>query len=520
MQSRQPDRCVWSALFICCGFILLLAGGCSNDPEPGDQSRRPTSPVPTPPEPAPPPAPEAPSTPSHCPVQPTTEGRLVVDISGSMVGFTGVRKAAVANVHQVLQDTFAEAHLPGVRRCLLGVNLDCERAPEKATKYARAGLYRARVSRLDLALRPTDCPEQPDPDHPVIDLLDEARLTVVVTDGMQAASGAAATESGTGCEAGADPSCIASLLAKRASTEYGVWLVQVALPFKGRHYAERALDEAFYKRVATHLEEANRNTRWNGIEFGMRASRRGNNSYDYEGFKPLLLIVLTRDEDLGRRFVDIVVRRLRADPIRPGEMSDEDAVQSVELAPLRPASFRPIAIEALPTEQQEGISAEELAEFRFGESTQVTDGAEARIWCGARGKGLLAVRYERDATKAVLPEFIREEVELVGPRRDVPLPDRAVAPLRPLPSQAFRAGVNCTVLPAAHVTVVEYELRSRLQLDEESTNGEWWSELSSDNTYEMPERIYGLRNLALAVLRSRVQGVQRWGRVRLRVERE
>jgi hypothetical protein len=375
------------------------------------------------------------------------------------------------------------------------------------------------MSRLDLALRSVECPAQPDPDHPVTDLLDEARLTVLVTDGMQAAAttpGAPAT----GCQSGADPSCIASLLAARATQGYGIWLVHVALPFHGRHYAERNLDQVFFDRVRAHLAEANRDPRWNQIEFAMRAPRGVSNSFEYQGFKPLLLVVLSREPELGRRFVEVAVRRLRADPIRPGAMADEDAVQSVELAPLAPSRFRPVAIELLPADRQDGIQVEELSEMRYQGTSPAADGVEGRIWCGARGKGLLAVRYEQEEGPVTLPHYVRQEVELAGPRRDVPLPERALAPIRVLPGQAFRAGVNCTVLPGAKTTVVEYELRSRLSLAEVSTTGEWWSALSSDNTYEMPERVYGLRDLALAVLRIRATGVQRWGRVRLRIERE
>ncbi|MFH1435969.1 MAG: hypothetical protein ABIJ56_09660 [Pseudomonadota bacterium] len=460
------------------------------------------------------------------PSKPSFGGRIVVDTSMSMEGFTKARSVAVVNVHQALADALAEAGLAGTRHCLIGAKLECDGAPEEASAYGKKGLYRDKVSRLDLALRRQPLPARIDPDNPPPpDLLDEARLTVIVTDGMQAAppgapAGGGAGE-GSGCQGGADPSCVASLLSTRADEGYGIWIVQAALPFKGRHFAERILDAAFFDKVSQHMEEANLNPKWNGITFKAKVPKGTADSFHYQGFKPLLLMVFSRDADLGRRFVESAVRRLRSDPVRPGKMSDEDAVQSAELAPLGFPSCKPVSIDLLPAAMQEGIEPEAFAEIRLVEKSASGNDATAKFWCGENGKGLMAARYDCVEEGAFMPAFFSQKVELAGPISGKPLPARAAAPVRHDDgNNLFILGVNCTVLPPAKATAMEYELRTWLKLDATSAEREWWSALSSDNSYEKPEMIYGLKDICLGVLRNHADRKKSWGRVRLIVTRE
>jgi hypothetical protein len=61
-------------------------------------------------------------------------------------------------------------------------------------------------------------PSRTDPNAPPRpDLLDDARVTLLITDGMEVASGGAGNSS---CAAGADPTCIRMLLEQRIGASY------------------------------------------------------------------------------------------------------------------------------------------------------------------------------------------------------------------------------------------------------------------------------------------------------------
>ena len=317
--------------------------------------------------------------------KPTVDARVVVDISESMRGFTGVRRQVLTTLHQVLQDTFAETGLVGLKRCLLGRELKCEKAPNKPRGYSHPRLYNADVSRLDLALVRKPVPEVVDPDNPPPpDLLDETRVTVLITDGMQASAGGlkgSGDNAANKCQSGADPSCVTSLLRGRVREGYGMWLTQVSLPFKGRHFTERDCDKVYADEARAHLDKANLNPRWNKILFKLKPPGRKFRWYTYWGFKPLLVLVMSRDVALGRRYHEAMLRRLRNEPIQPGEMSPDEAAQGMELAPLTPSRLSPSALSVLPAAEQKGIKSEDMAEFRLQKTKPFKGGIAAKIWC-------------------------------------------------------------------------------------------------------------------------------------------
>ena len=462
------------------------------------------------------------TTPKMAAPKPTLDARVVVDISESMRGFTGVRSQVLTTLHQVIRDTFAETGLVEAKRCLLGRELSCDRAPARPRDYANPRLYGADVSRLDRALVRVPVPSQVDPDNPPPpDLLDEARLTVLITDGMQASAGglkASDDSAANVCQSGADPSCVTSLLRGRVREGFGMWLAQVSLPFKGRHFTERDCDQVYAAETRTHLEKVNLNPRWNKILFKIKPPSKKFRWYTYWGFKPLLVLVISRDATLGRRYHQAMLRRLRAEPIQPGEMRPEEAAQGMELAPLTPSRLSPAGLSLLTVDQQKGIIPEALAEFRLQKTKLIKGGVAARVWCGAKGKARMAFSFKTEAQGEGLPPYIAEASRLVPTEKTRALPSAALLAPK-LEGGVFHLGLNCTPLPAGK-TVIKYQLTSALKLDQVAAEEQWWVTLSAGNTYEMPERIYGLKELVMGVLKQSCGQERIHGPLWLSVERE
>lgn len=498
--------------------LVTLAQACdegstatgTSDPEPPDRPEE------TPEEAAPPPP------------TPTLASRVFVDVSGSMHGFIRRNERTVSSIHQSIDDTLAAAGRAGPRRCIVGAEVSCdEGVPATSLGFDSASLYTAESSRLDAVLRRAPVPERIDPDHPPApDMLDDAYVTIIVSDGMQVSSHLGEGAQGeAGCAAAADPYCIATLLASRVRDGFGVWLIHQYLSFDGTHFAEMPLDSGHHEQATAHAAETALDPRYNGVEFRVGRlstnTRAGTSSFAYRGVKPLLLLVIARDAELGRRVVSGLVQRLRAQPLAPGRMSPELTTQALELAPFTPARYRLTALEAAPRDDQASIATELLREVRIRESTAAPNGdLTASLWCGTRGRTMLYLRYEATPGALPLPPYLAQSLTLTGPVTRSPLPDQMLAdPTERPDASAFRLGLNCAPLRPGR-TSLGYELSSVLALDETRAGAEWWSELTSTDSYRSPERAYGLRELVLGVVRASVGSATRGGRARITVERE
>lgn len=511
-------RSVRGALF---AAVATFAGACGDQPAPPPTNVAPPPPVSTAVDPSPPtPTPPTPSLPA----------RVFVDVSGSMRGFIHRGARTVADVHQSVEDSLAAAGRAGPVRCLVGETVTCgDGVPTTTAGFDEARLYTATTSRLDAVLRRAPVPERVDPDHPPPpDYLDDAFVTVLVTDGMQVSGHAIGSSDGStgeaACAAAADPHCIASLLSARVREGFGVWVIHQWLAFDGEHFGERLLDAGHIDQATAHAADVALDSRFNGVEFRVgRAStdtHAGTSSFTYHGVKPLLMFVMARDASLGRRVVDGIVTRLRAQPLAPGHMTPEFATQSVELAPLTGTRYTLVALEPAPREDQASIDAELQREVRVRESAVAETGdLSASVWCGARGRAMLYVRYGV-TTPTPLPLYLTEAALLHGPISTTPLPEHAMAdPEARAEASAFRIGVNCTVLDAGTRTV-GYELQRGLTLDTAAASHAWWSEFSSDDSYRSPERAYGLRELVGGVVATAAETPTRQGRVRVAIARE
>ena len=495
--------------------LLATSAGCSSKDVPG-----PGAPAPRPPMAPVEQLPEA----KPQPAEPRLSARVFVDTSGSMFGFFGRRVGnKVTALHSEVDAAIAELGLGAAKKCTVGETVKCSDVPMTPAELGNPSHYHERTSCLDRTLARAPLPAKIDPNHPPDpDLLDDAKLTLLITDGMEASGGGGAAKDASPCASGADPVCLTSLLRARIDEGYGVWFIGVLLPFEGTHYPERPLIDAYFKQAKDHVAELKFDARNLGVTFGINGrlstdSRTGTSSYPYEGYKPLLVLVLSRDVRLGRSLVTALAAKLKAAPIQPGKMKPEDTVQSLELAPLNAASVHPLKVEMAPPGDQQGIPPAALAEFRVEGSAPIADGVSSKVWCGSGGKGLLVLSYQR-GDDGMLPHYLHEEVVLTA---DKDAPPGALAPPVAIGAGRVRTGVNCSALPKGH-TELRLALETRTALDDGLSANEWWTRAhwSSEDNWKMPERLYGLDDLVLPILRARSARTSPWGTIRVHVQRD
>jgi hypothetical protein len=480
-------------------------------------------PVAPPPDAGPPPAPA-----------PSIAAQLFVDTSGSMAGFFGASRssrdagATLAAVHEEIASALSESGLSSLRTCTVGDRVNCDNVPSAPARLANPAMYHERTSRLDLVLSRVPPPVRIDPNHPPLpDALDDARLTMLITDGMEVAAETAGSAS---CAGGADPTCVRALLEKRIAEGFGVWLVGLLLPFNGPHYPERNLTGAYFDQARAHVDQLKFDPRNLGVAFaitgklGIDAST-GKSTYAYRGYRPLLVFVFSRDATHARGLVSRVVEKLRKAPIQPGKMNSQDTVQSVELAPLTATSVRAVRIEVVPRPEQEkifgsGFDPAKLVELKLGESAPIGNGVSQRVWCGANGRSMLYVDYLRAADR-LLPAYILEHVALVPDSRS-PAPPRSVAPPTPRDGDRIQTGLDCAPLSPGPNIEIGFSLETQLALDSSQLEHQWWSQAawSSSDSWQMPERVYRLEDIVLPVLQARVARPSDWGRVVVHVKRD
>jgi hypothetical protein len=477
-------------------------------------------PVAPPPDAGPPPAPA-----------PTIEAQLFIDTSGSMAGFFGASRSTLAAVHEEIASALSGSGLRSLRACTVGDHVTCDNVPSAPAKLASPAMYHENTSRLDLVLSRVAPPSRIDPNHPPRpDALDDARLTMLITDGMEVASETGSPGSAS-CASGADPTCVQALLEKRIAEGFGVWLIGVLLPFQGTHYPERNLNSAYFDQARAHVDQLKFDPKHLGVAFaitgklGVDAST-GKSTYAYRGYRPLLLFVFSRDTALARGVVSGVVKKLREAPIQPGKMNPQDTVESVELAPLTATSVRAARIEVVPRPEEErmfgsGFDPARLEELKLKESAAMGSGMSQRVWCGANGRRMLYVGYQR-ADDRQLPAYIAEQVVLAPDSRSPAPPPRSVAPPTPHDGDRIRTGLDCAALSPGPNIEIGFALETQLALDESQLEHQWWSHTawSSQDSWKMPERVYGLEDIVLPILKARVTRRTEWGRVVLHVQRD
>ncbi|MBM4320720.1 MAG: hypothetical protein FJ125_12375, partial [Deltaproteobacteria bacterium] len=465
-----PARTVAVALALALALLGPAGGGCDSPaPRPAPAAPvRPQQQVAGAPAAAVarPGAPAAPAAAAPPTVRPTQASRVFVDVSRSKRGHVGPRakKTALRQLQRLIDVSLGEAGAPGPERCSLGAVPYCVRWQEqdagpkkcvgwaatpaincsgKAPDYGQPGLYGAASSGAQSVLLRAPLPPTIDPDHPPApDWLDQAELSVLVLSGPEPGpatppAGASALEV---CRGGPSPACLALALAARAAEGYGIWLVAVALEFDGSYMVDVPVDKRFVAAAQEHLRAVERvpvggHTRYLGIDLKVSGQqplpdRPGSSLFVYQGVRPLLIMALSRNLDKGRSFVRALTGKLAGDPaIPPGKMLPQDVVHAVELAPLGLPSYRLLSVEKAPPGPGErggqgDLDPAALSELRLTGSGADASGLWGGIFCGAKGKAWVVVRYAELPGAIPPPGYLRTSLALVGPTGPEPVPPR------------------------------------------------------------------------------------------------
>lgn len=481
--------------------LALLA--CKGSSAPAQQPA-PQGPVPTPVGGAP----QAPAAP------PGRGARVVVDVSESIRGFTSASSVALQTLHtQVIEASLSAMQLNNpFQRCALDTDLHCE-ANLTPQQLRAPATYRGANAALHLALRRP--PRAPRADMQVADPLDPWAVTVLVTDGFQSTS-TPFQPGATGdvaCTAGADPSCLAALLRARVDEGYGLWVGRLHMTFSGRYFAERRLDPTMWSRTLSHVAALNTDPYWNGVTFA--ASRpvftSDTGPFEWRGARPLLVFVLTRDIPRGRALVAEMQRRLAVERITVRRAPEDIAFS--EWAPFEGLS----ASVGSAVRNENGGPADAVYVDR---AQRTNTGLLIPTRCDVSGKA--RIRMEGAVALGALPPppFARVELgwrllsrpaaELLVPREPVPARGGALV---------ARTGIDCTVLPQGRF---QYDLgiTARWTVDPGALAQEWFVREGGETSFESPEKVFGLADLARAVVTA---GVAREGlldRVTLVVQRQ
>ena len=419
------------------------------------------------------------------PVPANLSGALIVtDISGSMNGFAQPGTTRLYTLHEQLQQAARDAVAASdpnntkIDRCYLGDKLDCQ-TQHTLQDLTNSAVYRAGQSRLDLFLAKDKTEDAKDP-------LAGRRLVVLVTDGM-AAQKEGAGNGGT-CLGSADPQCVAYLLKQRVQEGYGVWLALVLTPFRGTHYAERPLDDALWQKTTQHVAALNQNPGpyFNGVT--TQATRNGDGgtfeAFQFEGVKPLLIMALSPDPATGRKFIQQLGASLKNAPVA----QPAGAVYTMELAPLTPPRRQISKVGLDPS-----IPADKVQQVK---SARQGDYYSYKANCTRDGETTVLLDWADADAGTPLPEGVRFAYQLKQSGGN--LPAQLLVPQDITDKdKGAKVRLSCKQLREGCYTAC-LGLEAGLQLD--AAAGGFWSALSADNTYEAPERLYGLRELVQQVL--------------------
>jgi len=505
---------------------LAAVGGCGKQEATTPASTTPTAaakPAPQrpPAKPANAAAPRSPARASPVKANTPAKGRLFVDISGSMRGFVEAEGGTmrIESLHRLIGEAFGRHGVTGVQVCEIGAKAaptcGLKTDPKRygsANKRKRRGQvltpYRAKESRLAAALAPirrdaqlTDKGEMP------VTPLEGADVVVVVTDGIESHSrttGSSGDASAVvpGCQDGADVHCLQRVLVHRARQGWGVFLLPVSLPFQGRVFAERGMDEAMYQQVVKHVTTLRTDPEWAASNPRVGSfspkTRSGNANYRYSGPRPLLLMILARKghHRVGRRLAKslgkaTIAAKLPTPALRLGllDAAPRSTLETWRFAPELGIEKRPAA-------------------------------AVAHTYPASRGKdGVLRYSLECDRAAALGLTVTAERTESLSPSLEGALSGRALARFvkaRPLQaagalsklterrvdasSGSWQAALQCLHLTEGKTSRVRAKLWVKRKYRKNVAGMWWWKRFHATTTWRRPERMYLFGELAEALV--------------------
>lgn len=450
---------------------------------------------------------------------PSVQGsRVFIDRSGSMKGFAAASPASLESVHRAIINTLSAGGAVPIDFCSVGNKTECE-LPAEPKRFREARAYSARESRLAESIAPVPADQDALPGGGRrVSSVDERSVAVLVTDGLEAGSVQRRGDEPLFCVPGPDSFCLQRVLVARAKEGYGIWLLTISLPFKGRVYPERGLDKRLFERTSQHIAELRQQPAWRDIPLevkGLRKDRHtGNHSYVYTGARPLMVFVLSRDHAAGRA----VVQRLQEELSSARVASPAKWVRSLELFPQRATRYR-------FRQQGQGaglarLGTDEAAQALLPVGTPRRDAEqrlEVRLECREGGAARLQMQAELGpgGAQKLPPELTQSLAVRVHPST---IPANAVIPPTKHPKAlgAHVSGLRC--LPfSTGTTAYEYHLVSTVSFDAARGTDKWWRRWTAANTYETPERVYRLAELVHSLLRQAVVNERVEDRIRVLV---
>ncbi len=364
--------------------------------------------------------------------------------------------------------------------------------------------------------------------RPPPDSMDDAGLNVIILGGLTGEANP--SSSGTAeaaCGPDLSPNCLAKALIERLAQQpsYGVGLLVIEMSYRGTFFSPVAYDASRLQELRDHVKSLNvasdgEKKLFDGVKFDPPPSttsvRGGGSLVTYAGAKPLLILVLSRDNfSSGRSFLERLKRHLSGDAsFALGKMSPENTVRVEELAPLVPMAYTlkaPHLVEESvvePTVRPNRIAMQELFPKQF-KATAKEGQAEASVRCASGGRGYVKIPFDVTGG-AALPVFLEQTPSLV--------PVGASAPVPSLKGSSFYVLVSCKGPHPVNV-VHEYKLRARLSVKPDRVGDAWWAKMSAERAYDMPERTHGLRDVVRAVLDRSTSMEHDVGSFKLRIDR-
>lgn len=293
-------------------------------------------------------------------------------------------------------------------------------------------------------------------------------LTVFVTDGMQS---------------GGTYLRVKNELLNMVRDGWGLWLLALKLPFDGVYDPEQTID---LEVVGPSIQEC---ARQDDSHASVSFKKGSNRFYNYAGLKPLLFFVLTKDATAGRELVQRLDFNLKADP--------QYSVNAAELAPLfyRGLSFaatQPASDFVHIDEAPSGV----LIRSDPLDGVRVKEVIVPVIW--QAGEPLVSQPFKESPSFSP-PEtvaWIEEEPQAVADDSD---PEGKQTPGRfkvrfvsELPwyrKLCFLPFISCADVKSEALTLQVWTEFHELEAP-------WWTSLNVDNSYQCPNRVYKLAELA------------------------
>ncbi len=418
--------------------------------------------------------------------------RVFVDLSYSMSGFPIGGPSALESVHRQVLEALMANRMASVDYCELGKDPapKCGQVPD-ATKYRDRQRYKGMTSPLATVLE-TPAADPSVAQRPKAQVF-EKRINVFITDGLESGSPLVGATQGGSAIPGPNVFRLRDAINERIKDGFGAWVLTISLPFNGRVIPERGLGQELFKRAQSHLQQVALDPAYAGIPMEakdlVRPERDGTQHYQYIGPRPIVLIVLTQDIELGRSYVSALKTRLDNERVsQPANM-----VEAVEFAPHDVQSF---VFNRLTTT----ISRGDRTHFMRIAERREESGMVGRYECRgpASGRVELAAFVARKSD-VKLPAGLKQTLEarLTPQTTD----SGAVTAPSPLGQGRFAVEIDCAKI--ANDATFEVELTSGVVASDGASG--WWHRWSAPNPYEMPEKVYGLADFVQGVLSAQVR---------------